>query len=217
VPSCPIRSGNDKVADMAQEKQQGEEPAAGLRRRASGRLRVMRAHWAMFAAVAGLCILGTGLAVWACMSREVAALRSRNAVLAERIEALASTAPAQWRRLSDRARGLLLAGLEHPDNDFKLLVVYAAPDSESRQYAAQFVDAARLVGIETRAREMAPAVAPETGLAVGAAGAAPSEQAEKLKDILASAGLDIRSVSWAKPPGDDAPVEFALFVGPKPW
>jgi hypothetical protein len=177
----------------------------------------MRAHWAMFAAVAGLCILATGLAVWACMSREVAALRSRNAVLAERIEALASTPPAQWRRLSDRARGLLLAGLEHPDNDFKLLVVYAAPDSESRQYAAQFVDAARLVGIETRPREMAPAVAPETSLAVGAAGAAPSQQAEKLKDILSSAGLDIRSVSWAKPPGDDAPVDFALFVGPKPW
>jgi hypothetical protein len=200
-----------------QGEQPGKQPATGLRGRASGRLRVMRAHWAMFAMLAGLCILATGLAVWSCMSREVAALRSRNAVLAERIEALASTAPAQWRRLSDRARGLLLAGLEHPDNDFKLLVVYAAPDSESRQYAAQFVDAARLVGIETRAREMAPTVAPETGLAVGAAGAAPSEQAEKLKDILSSAGLDIRSVSWAKPPGDDAPVDFALFVGPKPW
>ena len=193
---------------------QGSEPSAVPRSRAALQL---RAHWAMFAALAGVCILGTALAVWFAMHREIAALENENDVLAARIEALASTPPAQWRRLSDRARGLLLAGLEHPDNDFRLLVIYAAPDSESRQYAAQFVDAARLVGIETRAREMAPAVAPETGLAVASAGSAPSEQAEKLKDIISSAGLDIRHVRWSKPPGDDVPVDFALFVGPKPW
>ena len=198
---------------------EGSEPSPALRSRAQGRppLRVLRAHWALFAAVAAVCMLGTGLAVWSCMHREIAALKTQNTVLAQRIEALASTPPAQWRRLSDRARGLLLAGLEHPDNDFKLLVIYAAPDSESRQYAAQFVDAARLVGIETRAREMAPAVAPETGLAVATTGAAPSGQAEKLKDILSSAGLDVRYVAWRKRSGDDVPVDFALFVGPKPW
>ena len=64
---------------------------------------------------------------------------------------------------------------------------------------------------------MAPAVAPETGLAVATAGAAPSGQAEKLKDILSSAGLDVRYVAWRKRSGDDVPVDFALFVGPKPW
>ena len=196
---------------------EGSESSAAVRSRATGPLRVLRAHWAMFAALAGVCVLGAALAVWLAMHREIAALENENTVLAARIEALASTPPAQWRRLSDRARGLLLAGLEHPDNDFKLLVIYAAPDSESRQYAAQFVDAARLVGIETRAREMAPAVAPETGLAVATTGAAPSGQAEKLKDVISSAGLDIRHVRWSKPPGDDAPVDFALFVGPKPW
>ena len=196
---------------------QGSEPSAAPPSRVADALRVLRAHWAMFAALAGVCILGTALAVWLAMHREIAALENENTVLAARIEALASASPAQWRRLSDRARGLLLAGLEHPDNDFKLLVIYAAPDSESRQYAAQFVDAARLVGIETRAREMAPAVAPETGLAVATAGAAPSGQAEKLKDILSSAGLDVRYVAWRKRSGDDVPVDFALFVGPKPW
>jgi hypothetical protein len=196
---------------------QGSEPSAAVRSNAAHPLRVLRAHWAMFAALAGVCILATALAVWLVMHRAIAALENENTVLAARIEALASTPPAQWRRLSDRARGLLLAGLEHPDNDFKMLVIYAAPDSESRQYAAQFVDAARLVGIETRAREMAPAAAPETGLAVASAGAAPSGQAEKLKDVISSAGLDIRHVRWSKPPGDDVPVDFALFVGPKPW
>jgi hypothetical protein len=193
------------------------KPSPELRTGAPGSLHVVRTHWALFAALAVVCILGTALAVWLAMHREIAALENENTVLAARIEALASTPPAQWRRLSDRARGLLLAGLEHPDNDFKLLVIYAAPDSESRQFAAQFVDAARLVGIETRAREMAPAAAPETGLAVATAGAAPSGQAEKLKDIISSAGLDIRHVRWGKPPGDDVPVDFALFVGPKPW
>ena len=213
MPTCPACAADDKVAAMAQ----GSEPSAAPRSRVADALRVLRAHWAMFAALAGVCILGAALAVRFAMHREIAALENENNVLAARIEALASTPPAQWRRLSDRARGLLLAGLEHPDNDFKLLVIYAAPDSESRQYAAQFVDAARLVGIETRAREMAPAAAPETGLAVASAGAAPSGQAEKLKDVISSAGLDIRHVRWSKPPGDDVPVDFALFVGPKPW
>ena len=58
---------------------------------------------------------------------------------------------------------------------------------------------------------MAPAAAPETGLAVASAGAAPSGQAEKLKDVISSAGLDIRHVRWSKPPGDDVPVDFALW------
>jgi hypothetical protein len=180
-------------------------------------LRVMRRHWVTFVAVAGVCVIGTGLVTWFCLSLRVDLLKSQNSLLQERINAFASTPPSQWRRLSDRARGLLLAGLEHPGNDFKLLVVYATADSESRQYAAQFVDAARLVGIDARPREVAPAVSSEVGLMVGTATATPSEQAEKLKDILSSAGLDVRYSAWAKLPGDDVPVDFALFVGPKPW
>jgi hypothetical protein len=107
--------------------------------------------------------------------------------------------------------------LEHPDNNFKVLVVYATAEGESRQYAAQFVDAARLVGIDVRPREAALTTSSDTGLVVGTVTATPSEQAEKLKDILSSAGLDVRYASWAKLPGDDVPVDFALFVGPKPW
>jgi len=144
-------------------------------------------------------------------------LHNRNAVLQDRINALASTAPSEWRRLSDRARGLLLAGLQHPDNNFSLLVIYASPDNESRQYAAQFVDAARLAGIETRSREAPSAASAELGLVVATATATPSEQAEKLKEILASAGLDVRLSPWERRGRDDGPVDFALFVGPKPW
>jgi hypothetical protein len=184
---------------------------------ASESLRVMRQHWALFAAAAGICMLAAFLVSWFFWSPQLDDLRGRNAVLQERIDALASTPPSQWRRLSDRARGLLLAGLEHPDNNFTVLVVYATADSESRQYAAQFVDAARLVGIDTRPREAALTESSDIGLVVATTTATPSEQAEKLKDILASAGLDVRYASWAKPPGDTLPVDFALFVGPKPW
>jgi hypothetical protein len=194
-----------------------KQPLAGLLGHAAQWLGVMRQHWVTFAAVAGLCVFATGLVTWFCLSQQVALLKSQNALLHDRINAFASTPPSQWRRLSDRARGLLLAGLEHPDNNFKVLVVYATADSESRQYAAQFVDAARLVGIDARPREAALTPSSDTGLVVGTTTATPSEQAEKLKDILSSAGLDVRYSSWAKLPGDDVPVDFALFVGPKPW
>ncbi len=180
-------------------------------------LRAIRRNLGTFASVAGICILGTALAMWLALSPRIHSLKIQTSVLQERINAFASTPPSQWRRLSDRTRGLILAGFEQSANDFKLLVVYAAPDSESRQYAAQFVEAARLVGVEARPREFAPAVSPEVGLAVGTISATPSEQAEKLKDMLSSAGLDVRYAAWRKLPGDDAAVDFALFVGPKPW
>ncbi len=192
-------------------------PSASVRQQASESLRVMRRHWPLFAAVAALGILAASLSSWQLSSRHIKRLQNRNAALQERINALASTAPSEWRRLSDRARGLLLSGLQHPDNNFSLLVIYASSDSESRQYAAQFVDAARLVGIETRLREAPLTAASEIGLVVATATATPSEQAEKLKDILASAGLDVRVSPWEKPARDEAPVDFALFVGPKPW
>jgi hypothetical protein len=185
--------------------------------RASESLRVMRRHWVLFAAAAGICVLAALLMSWWFWSPQLDDLRGRNAALQERIDALASTPPSQWRRLSDRARGLLLAGLQHPDNNFAVLVVYATADNESRQYAAQFVDAARLVGIDTRPREAALTESSDIGLVVATTTATPSEQAEKLKDILSSAGLDVRYASWAKSPGDALPVDFALFVGPKPW
>jgi hypothetical protein len=193
------------------------QPLATLVARALRSLRVIRRNWITFATVAVVCMLATALVTWFSLSHRIDALKSRTALLQARVEAFASTPPSQWRRLNDRARGLILAGLEQPDNDFKMLVIYATADSESRQYAAQFVDAARLVGVDTRPREFAPTVSPETGLAVATASATPSEQAEKLKDILSSAGLDVRYSPWTKPPGDDVPVDFALFVGPKPW
>ena len=122
----------------------------------------------------------------------------------------------RWAAFATVAIVCILAGLENPANDFKVLIVYAAADSESRQYAAQFVDATRLVGVDARPREVSSASV-EVGLAVGVAGATPSEQAEKLKDILSSAGLDVRYAPWAKPFRDEAPVDFALLVGPQPW
>jgi hypothetical protein len=189
-----------------------------VRAHASGFLCAVRQHWGLFAAAAGFGVLAGWLASWGVLSRQLDRLQGENAVLVQRIDALASTPPSQWRRLTDRSRGLLLAGLQHPDNKFTVLVIYAAADSESRQYAAQFVDAARLVGIDARTREAALTASSDTGLVVASATAAPSEQAEKLKDILSSAGLDVRAASWAKSPADALlPVDFALFVGPKPW
>jgi len=205
----------DKVEDMPEGKP--EQTLASLRGQGLQWLCLMRRHWVLFLVVAGLCSFATWSVTWLSLSRQGAMLRSRNALLQDRMNAFASTPPSQWRHLSDRARGLVLAGLEHPDNDFKVLIVYATADSESRQYAAQFVDAARLVGIDVRPREAALTMSSDVGLVVGTTTATPSEQAERLKEILSSAGLDVRTSSWARPPGDDVPVDFALFVGPKPW
>jgi hypothetical protein len=190
---------------------------AHLYLRALRSLRLMRRAWTTLAAVAVLCVVATAAAIWFPLSHRIDVLKSDNAVLRQRIDALASTPPSQWRRLNDRARGLILAGLETAAEDLKVLVIYASADSEARQYAAQFVDAARLVGVDARAREDAPSASAEVGLAIGIAGPTPSEQAERLKDILSSAGLDVRYAPWTKRPGDDVPVDFALLVGPKPW
>ena len=119
-----------------------EQALAGLLGRALESLRVVRRHWSTFVVVAGLCIFATWLVTWLCLSQQAALLKSQNALLQDRINAFASTPPSQWRHLGDRARGLLLAGLEHPDNHFKVLIVYATADSESRKYSAQFVDGA---------------------------------------------------------------------------
>src|SRR5260370_35851040 len=153
VGPCPVSKGGDKVEDMPEEKP--KQPLASLSGHAWESLRVMRQHWVTFAAAAGLWVLGTGLVTWFYLSQQAELLKRQNALLGDRINAVASTPPSQWRRLANRARGLLLAGLEHPDNNFRVLVVYATADSESRQYAAQFVDAARLVGIDARPREVA--------------------------------------------------------------
>jgi hypothetical protein len=192
-----------------------KELSAGLRRPQPA-VRLLREHWPSFLIASAVSIFASWLVTWLLLSQQIASLQQQNGLLQGRIDALASTPPSEWRRLSDRTRGLLLAGLEHPDNEFKLLVVYAAPDSESRQYAAQFVDAARLVGIEVRPREAALPAA-DTGLVVATQTATPSEPAERLKEILSSAGLEVRYARWARPAVDDAPVDFALFVGPKPW
>lgn len=196
---------------------QDGKPSASVAHRVSDSLRLLRKHWVLFALVAGLGIIAASLSSWQLSSKHIKRLQNRNAVLQERINALASSSPSQWRRLSDRTRGLLLAGLQHPDNNFTVLVVYATAEAESRQYAAQFIDAARLVGIETRPREAPLTDVSEVGLAVASSTTPPSEQAEKLKDILASAGLEVRFSAWSKSARDEAPVDFALFVGPKQW
>src|SRR5204862_631427 len=151
--------------------------------RALRSLRLIRRGWTTFAAVVFLSVIATAAAIWFPLSHRIDVLKRENAVLRQRIDAFASTPPSQWRRLSDRARGLVLAGLETAAEDLKVLVIYASADSEARQYAAQFVDAARLVGVDARARENARSASAEVGLAVGIAGTTPSEQAERLKDI----------------------------------
>jgi hypothetical protein len=47
----------------------------------------------------------------------------------------------------------------------------------------------------------------------------PSADAKRLTDVLQQAHLSSHFTWWAKqqPSIDDAPVDYDLFIGPKPW
>jgi hypothetical protein len=193
------------------------------------RLHVIRTHWQVVAAVAMLSIIGTFITTRLIDSQQIANqqtqisnqqthigfLQDRINVLQQNQAAAAASPPSQWRRLSDRERTSLLSALKLSKPT--VLVIYAMADSESRQYAAQFVDVARTAGVDVRPREVPLSSPADVGLMIGLTTYPnPSEEAKRLKDALTSAGLSVHYTLWGKMP-DDTSVDFDLFVGPKPW
>jgi hypothetical protein len=139
-------------------------------------LHVVREHWPTFVAVATLAIFATWFVSSLIYAQQIEVLKGHNGFLQDRLSTLqqnqaasASSPPSQWRRLSDRERGLLFSGLKQSEHKFPVLVVYTMSDSEPRQYAAQFLDVFRAVGgIDVRAREVPLALTmPDVGLMIG--------------------------------------------------
>jgi hypothetical protein len=190
-------------------------------------MHVLKQHWPTFAAVAGICIVGTWFVSGFFSSQQIEILKNHNVFLQDRLTVLqqnqaasASSPPSLWRRLGDRERGLLLAALKQPHQQPGVLIIYAMADSEPRQYAAQFLDVFRSSGVDVRAREVSLSMGTaDVGIMVGLGNfPTPSDEAKKFKDLLTSAGLEVHYTAWTKMPGiDDAPVDFDLFIGPKPW
>jgi hypothetical protein len=197
----------------------------------SQHVHVIKDQWRTFAAFSGLTALVAIVATHYFDSTQIANLQtqvgnqqSHIGFLQDRLSALqqsqaaaASTPPSQWRRLSDRERDILLLALKQSSKELPLLVIYAISDSEPRQYAAQFVDVARIAGVDVRPREVSFTAMVDVGIMIGLTTFPnPSEAAKKLKTILDSAGIASRYTIWAKQP-DDTSVDFDLFIGPKPW
>ena len=191
------------------------------------RLHVVREHWPTIGAVAALSIITTWFVSNLVYVQQIDVLKNHNSFLQDRLNvfqqnqaAAAATPPSQWRRLSDRERGLLFSALKQPEQRPRVIVIYAMADSEPRQYAAQFVDVFRTFDIDVRAREVPLSmVMADVGLMVGVTNFSnPSDEARKFMDILRSAGLQVHYTLWTKVTGlDDSPVDFDLFIGPKPW
>jgi hypothetical protein len=195
------------------------------------RVHVIRDQWRTFAALSSLTALLAIVATHYFDSTQIANLQtqvgnqqSHIGFLQDRLSAFqqsqaaaASTPPSQWRRLSDRERDILLSVLKQSVKELPLLVIYAISDTEPRQYAAQFVDVARVAGIDVRPREASFNVMIDVGVMIGITNFPnPSEGAKKLKEILDSSGISSRYTLWSKQP-DDTTVDFDLFIGPKPW
>jgi hypothetical protein len=100
------------------------------------------------------------------------------------------------------------------------ILVFAVAETESRQYAAQFADLFRGLGIKVQPREISSSLfgAAEIGLMVGIPTyPTPSLEAVKFKQVLTGAGLDVRHVAWTGEELDGKKYDYDLYVGSKPW
>ena len=182
---------------------------------------VIRRYWILFAAVALICVVTVGTIVRTFDARQIEILAATNAQLRDQKISLqqtaASTPPSQWRRLSDQERIDLIQGLRQWRLKPKRIVVFAMAESESRQYAAQFVDVLRSVGIAPQPRELSLSIGPtDTGLMVGVIKFDdPPPEAREFLDLLNKAGISAHFTPWDGAPNEDP--SFDLFVGPKPW
>jgi hypothetical protein len=133
--------------------------------------------------------------------------------------AFSAVPPSQWRRLSDEQRSSLLGLLSKPENKFPTLVVYTMAESEARQYAAQFVDVFRSSGSLVLAREVPLSSVTDVGVMIGVLDInKPTTEAIRFKELLKGASIESHFTWWARlGMADNAPVDFDLYVGPKPW
>jgi hypothetical protein len=187
---------------------------------------VIKEHWRLFGTVALLAVIGTWFVANYFYSQRMSDYEAHISLLQDRLNtaqqnqaALSSTPPSQWRRLSDVQRNTLLGLFSKPENKFPVMVIYAMAESESRQYAAQFVDMLRSTGSQVFQREVSLTEAPDVGLMIGIADISkPTPEAKKFAELLKDAGIETHYTLWVRlNSADNAPVNFDLFVGPKPW
>jgi hypothetical protein len=188
-------------------------------------LNFIRQYWVTFGCVAVICAGAT----WYLASSYYTALyaqqidtgKSNNAYLRDRLRGMTeSTPPSQWRRLSDSARGQILASMRTLSPMPKTLVLYAVAETEPRQYASQFADAFRSIGIKVEPREVSSTMfaPPEIGLMVGISTFPnPTPEATAFKEVLVRAGLDVHHVAWTGAEIDNEKFAYDLYIGSKPW
>jgi hypothetical protein len=188
-------------------------------------LDTIRQYWPTFAAAGLICVACTWAVSAFFYNNQIEILKSQNSFLQDRLRVLqqnqvasASVPPSQWRRLSDKERGLLVTAFRPAERRPQKLVIYAMADSEPRQYAAQFADLFRTLGVTVLAREVPVGMAmPDVGLMVGISNFPnPSEEAKQFMGALTAAGLEVHYAAWAISPAEKVG-GFDLFVGPKPW
>jgi hypothetical protein len=190
-----------------------------------GTVKVIRQFWVTFLSVAMICIGGTWYVASSYYSshysQQIDIVKSNNSYLQDRLRGMTeSTPPSQWRRLSDSARAQILASVKAMPSPPKMIVIYAVAETESRQYASQFADAFRSIGIDVQPREISASMfsSPEIGLMIGITTFPnPSPEATKFKEILTKAGLDVHHVAWGGEEIDGVKPEYDLYVGSKPW
>lgn len=187
-------------------------------------LPVIRDHWVAFMATAVLAF-GAGYFISGLLDAHqiadqqtnIGLLRDQLAAAKERQAAVDALPPSQWRRLTDEQRRRLVTALSDPNNRPKVLVVYAMASSESRQYAAQFVDVFRAAGVEVFPREVPLSTAADVGVMVGVTILQkPSDAAAMLLHTLSEAGIPAHYTWWQRGQ-DTAEVDFDLFIGPPAW
>jgi hypothetical protein len=184
---------------------------------------VIKRHLILFAVLVVAGGLLAGYAVHLYDAHQIDILTTNNAQLRDHNTSLAQNAgaspPSQWRRLSDGDRATLIQALKQWSAKPKTLSVFAMAESESRQYAGQFLDVVRSAGIEPKPAEFSISgwggpVMP--GLMVGVINFDnPPPEAQAFLQILRNAGLEAQFTVWSGGPNENPP--YDLFVGPKPW
>jgi hypothetical protein len=193
---------------------------------------VIRRHYVLFGVAVIVAAVAMGIGVRQFDTRQIDILTADNNNLRDQKTALLQSAatvpPSQWRRLSDQQRSDLIQALKQWPSKPKAIAVSAMAESESRQYAAQFVDLLRAADIEPHPKEVPLATMADVGLMVGVTlppgtavpsgapwPAIPSSAATEFLDILQKAGLKAHYTPWVKI--DNEPGDFDIFIGPKPW
>jgi hypothetical protein len=187
-------------------------------------LAVIKRNWILFTATIIVCGVAVGYVVRQLDSRQIDILTSDNNLLKDHNNTLLQTAtavlPSQWRRLTDSERAQLLAALKRMPQ-LQTIFIYAIAETEPRQYASQFADAFRGIGIKVQPREVSGFMnVPDVGLMVGITTfPTPSPEAQKFKNALADAGLDVHFTQWVSQPETvgNTQIDYDLYVGPKPW